>query len=92
MSWAHRRNLPESLPLNDLILLTAPADTSGLLRGMLKAHIFIISMLTGIVVTYALLFLGFLFIDKLLPTVDVVILSLVVGASVQQLSGGGNVK
>jgi len=55
---------------------------------MLKAHIFIISMLTGIVVTYALLFLGFMFIDKLLPTVDVVILSLVVGASVQQLSGG----
>jgi len=45
-------------------------------------------MLTGIVVTYALLFLGFMFIDKLLPTVDVVILSLVVGASVQQLSGG----
>ena len=38
------------------------------------------------VVTYAVLLLGCLFIDKTLPTVDVVILSLVVGASAQQLS------
>ena len=52
----------------------------------MKAHVFVISMLTGIVVTYAVLLLGCLFIDKTLPTVDVVILSLVVGASAQQLS------
>ncbi len=45
----------------------------------MKAHVFVISMLTGIVVTYAVLLLGCLFIDKTLPTVDVVILSLVVG-------------
>lgn len=51
----------------------------------MKAHVFVISMLTGIVVTYAVLLLGCL-IDKTLPTVDVVILSLVVGASAQQLS------
>ncbi|EON5784297.1 hypothetical protein ACK6OC_004765 [Escherichia coli] len=44
---------------------------------MMKAHVFVISMLTGIVVTYAVLLLGCLFIDKTLPTVDVVILSLV---------------
>ncbi len=43
----------------------------------MKAHVFVISMLTGIVVTYAVLLLGCLFIDKTLPTVDVVILSLV---------------
>lgn len=51
----------------------------------MKAHVFVISMLTGIVVTYAVLLLGCLFIDKTLPTVDVVILSLVVGASAQQV-------
>jgi hypothetical protein len=43
-------------------------------------------LLTGIVVTYAVLLLGCLFIGKTLPTVGVVILSLVVGASAQQLS------
>ncbi|EAA9971881.1 hypothetical protein EA149_24685, partial [Salmonella enterica subsp. enterica serovar Schwarzengrund] len=58
----------------------------GYSGGMMKAHVFVISMLTGIVVTYAVLLLGCLFIDKTLPTVDVVILSLVVGASAQQLS------
>lgn len=52
----------------------------------MKAHVFIISMLTGIVVTYAVLLLGCAFTGKTLPTVGVVILSLVVGASVQQLS------
>lgn len=30
----------------------------------MKAHVFVISMLTGIVVTYAVLLLGCLFIDK----------------------------
>lgn len=49
----------------------------GYSGGMMKAHVFVISMLTGIVVTYAVLLLGCLFIDKTLPTVDVVILSLV---------------
>lgn len=33
----------------------------------MKAHVFVISMLTGIVVTYAVLLLGCLFIDKTLP-------------------------
>ena len=61
-------------------------DELGYSGGMMKAHVFVISMLTGIVVTYAVLLLGCLFIDKTLPTVDVVILSLVVGASAQQLS------
>ncbi|VCX05155.1 hypothetical protein BANRA_05716 [Escherichia coli] len=50
----------------------------------MKAHVFVISMLTGIVVTYAVLLLGCLFIDKTLPTVDVVILSLVVGINVNK--------
>lgn len=52
----------------------------------MKAHVFIISMLTGIVVTYAVLLPGCAFTGKTLPTVGVVILSLVVGASAQQLS------
>ncbi|MCO4117062.1 hypothetical protein KDI57_00035 [Escherichia coli] len=43
----------------------------GYSGGMMKAHVFVISMLTGIVVTYAVLLLGCLFIDKTLPTVDV---------------------
>lgn len=86
MNWVHRRNLPESLPLNDIIVPIPRLTRQGYSGGMMKAHVFVISMLTGIVVTYAVLLLGCLFIDKTLPTVDVVILSLVVGASAQQLS------
>lgn len=51
----------------------------------MKAHVFIISMLTGIVVNYAVLLLGCSFTGKTLPTVGIVILSLVVGAFAQQL-------
>ncbi|STL33002.1 Uncharacterised protein [Escherichia coli] len=86
MNWVHRRNLPESLPLNDIIVPIPQAYTSGLFWRNDESSRFVISMLTGIVVTYAVLLLGCLFIDKTLPTVDVVILSLVVGASAQQLS------
>lgn len=52
----------------------------------MKAHVFIISMFTGIVVTYAVLLLGCLFTGKTPPTVGVAVLSLVVGAFAQQLS------
>jgi len=52
----------------------------------MKAHVFIISMLTGIVATYAVLFLGCLFTGKTLPSVGVFIIALVVGASAEQLS------
>lgn len=52
----------------------------------MKAHVFIISMFTGIVVSYGMLLLGCAFTGKTLSTVGVVILSLVVGASAQQLS------
>lgn len=52
----------------------------------MKAHVFIISMLTGIVATYTVLFLGCLFTGKTLPSVGVFIIALVVGASAQQLS------
>ncbi len=50
----------------------------------MKAHVFVISMLTGIVVTYAVLLLGCLFIDKTLPTVDVVILGTVAKLAMRQ--------
>lgn len=52
----------------------------------MKAHVFIISILTGIVVTYATLLLGCVFTGRTLPTVGVVILSLIVGAFAQQMS------
>ncbi len=52
----------------------------------MKAHVFIISMLTGIVATYAVLFLGYFFTGRALPSVGVFIISLVVGASAQQIS------
>jgi hypothetical protein len=52
----------------------------------MKAHVFIISMLTGIVATYAVLFLGYFVTGRTLPTVEVLIIALVVGASAQQLS------
>jgi len=52
----------------------------------MKTHIFIISMFTGIVATYAVLFLGCLFTGNTLPTVGIVIISLIVGACAQQLS------
>lgn len=43
----------------------------------MKANVFIISMLTDIVVTYAMLLLGCAFTGRTLPTVGVVILSLI---------------
>jgi hypothetical protein len=43
-------------------------------------------MLTGIVATYAVLFLGYFFTGRALPTVGVLIIALVVGASAQQIS------
>ncbi|WP_072270517.1 hypothetical protein [Serratia marcescens] len=52
----------------------------------MKFHVFIISILTGIVATYAVLFLGYFFTGRALPTVGVLIISLIVGASAQQLS------
>lgn len=52
----------------------------------MKTHVFIISMLTGIVATYAVLLLGCFFTGRTLPTVGVLIIALVVGASAQQLS------
>ncbi len=87
MNWVHRRNLPESLPLNDIIVPIPVLTRRGYSGGMMKAHVFVISMLTGIVVTYAVLLLGCLFIDKTLPTVDVVILSLVVGLLLSNCRG-----
>ncbi len=39
----------------------------GYSEGMMKAHVFIISMLTGIVVTYAVLLLGCAFTGKTQP-------------------------
>ncbi len=68
MNWVHRRNLPESLPLNDIIVpIPQCLHVGGYSGGMMKAHVFVISMLTGIVVTYAVLLLGCLFIDKNAP-------------------------
>lgn len=52
----------------------------------MKAHVFIISMLTGIVATYAVLFLGYFFTGRALPTAGVLIIALVAGASAQQIS------
>ncbi len=57
MNWVHRRNLPESLPLNDIIVPIPGLTRRGYSGGMMKAHVFVISMLTGIVVTYAVLLL-----------------------------------
>lgn len=86
MNWVHRRNLPESLPLNDIIVPIPQAYTSGLFWRNDESSRFCYFYAYWHCRHYAVLLLGCLFIDKTLPTVDVVILSLVVGASAQQLS------
>ncbi len=86
MNWVHRRNLPESLPLNDIIVPIPPCLHVGvILEEMMKAHVLLFLCLLALSSPMPCYTLVALFIDKTLPTVDVVILSLV-GASAQQLS------
>ncbi len=41
MNWVHRRNLLESLPLNDIIVPIPPGlHVGGYSGGMMKAHVF----------------------------------------------------
>lgn len=53
----------------------------------MKAHVFVISMLTRIVVTYAVLLLGCFFTGKTLPTVGVVLCHLLRGLLLSSCRG-----